>query len=223
MLVVGIPNTIFEDGSIAETQFVIFLNQFFLISSPAFVGKLFSFENVRKFTSLVCLSECPFGQQSAFNFIARQLIITFDDDVSHLHFFFFIDDNIQYNLIFIAHIVSLSHFDVGIFKTFIVEISFSQYFCAVNHVRRNLGPFKQTQFIFHIFAFRLFQSYVVNHRHSGSKSQVHVQENLITNDRIGRDFHVREQSMSPITLHGVGNIVSRNGYFLPHTKSRYAS
>ena len=44
MLVVGVPYAVFNDGCIAKTKLVIFLDKLFLIGSPAFVGKLLGLE-----------------------------------------------------------------------------------------------------------------------------------------------------------------------------------
>ena len=69
--------------------------------------------------------ECALTQKSTLNLVARQLCVTLDEDVSHLHLLFLVDDNIEYNLIFIAHVVALAHLDVGILKALVIEISLS--------------------------------------------------------------------------------------------------
>ena len=136
--------------------------------------------------------ECAFTQKSALNLVARQLCVTLDEDVSHFHLLFLVDDNIEYNLIFVAHIVALAHLDVGILKAFVIEVSLSQDFSAVYHVGGYLCPFKQTQLVLHVFALRLFQSYVVDNRYARAHGQAYVQVNLVANDRVGRNHNVRE-------------------------------
>ena len=141
MFLVGVPNGVFQDASIAKAQLVILLDKFLFVGSPAFGGKLLGFEQTRKLAGLVGLGECALAQKATLNFTARQLRVTFDDDVSHLHLFFLVDDYVEYHLVLVRHVVALANFDVGILKAFVVEIAFGQNLGAVYHVGRNLRSF----------------------------------------------------------------------------------
>ena len=141
MFLVGVPNGVFQDGSISKAQLVILLDKFLFVGSPAFGGKLLGLEQARKLAGLVGLGECALAQKAALNLSARQLCVTFDNDVSHLHLFFLVDDYVEYHLVLVRHVVALANFDVGVLKSFIVEIAFSQNLGAVYHVGRNLRTF----------------------------------------------------------------------------------
>ena len=63
MLVVKRVDRVFNDGRIAESQFVILVDQGLLCLFITFVGKLLGLEEIGQFACLVNLSESTFAKQ----------------------------------------------------------------------------------------------------------------------------------------------------------------
>ena len=62
MFVVNIPHGVLNDGSVTESQFVVFLQKRLLGLFIAFGSELLGLEHVTELSSLMNLSECSFGK-----------------------------------------------------------------------------------------------------------------------------------------------------------------
>ena len=67
VLGIVVPNTVFHDDGVAESVFVVFLDEFLLVFFPALRGIFLSLQESRQLASLVGFREGSFLQESAFN------------------------------------------------------------------------------------------------------------------------------------------------------------
>ena len=138
----------------------------------------------------------------------------------HLRLLLFIDINIEDDMIFLCHIIALTDYHVSILEAFVVEISLSKDFRTVDHVRSDLRTLEQSQFLLHVFTLGFLESVIVDGGDSWSSLEIDVQIYVVSDDGVSRYFHVREESMTPITLDSISDFISRNGYFLSDGKPR---
>ena len=171
----------------------------------------------------MCFSKSTFFKEPTFNFRSLQLLISFNDNITHLHLLFFININVKNDLILLAYVLTLSYFYVCILKAFVVKIFLCKNFCTVNHIGCNLSAFKNAKLLLHIVALAFLQTNIVNLRNAWAWLKGNVQIYFISNNRIGRNLDIREQTMVPITLYSLSNFVTWNGYVLPNGKTRNTS
>ena len=163
--------------------------------------------------------EGTLSQESALNLYVFQVVVTLDDDFPHLDFLLLIHGHVEDHLILVGHVLTLQDGNFGITVALVVEVFLSQDFRAVYHVGRNLRTFQQTEFLLHILALRLFQTEVVDGAHARAHGKMDMQVDFCVHDRVGRDGHLREQSMFPVSLHGLRDFRSRYPDLLSHIES----
>ena len=179
------PHAVFDNDGIAETQFVVFLDEFFLVFLPTVGRELLGFQETAEFTSLVGLRQCTFAQKTTLDFLVAELVVAFDDDAAHLHLLFFVDDDVENHVVFLRHVVALHHRDFGILKAFFVEIFLGNQFRTVEHIRVDAHSRRHSEALFQFLFFRLFHADVVDFRHARTTGQRHVQVDAIAHDGIG--------------------------------------
>ena len=130
------------------------------------------------------LLEHTFLYKVTLNATCSQCAITLDDDVAHLHLLLLIDDNVEYHLVFVSHVVALHDLYVGVLEAFLVEIAFRENLRAVDHVRCYLCALEQSELLLHVCTLGLLQSDVVDGRHAWAHLQVYVQISLVVHERV---------------------------------------
>ena len=216
VLVVEVPDAVFQNGGIAVSVLVVFVNQVLFVFLPALRCELLLLQEGGEFVYFVYVLEGTFGEKLTLDFRVRELFVTLDDDLVHLHLFLLVHGDVQNHLILVRHIVALHDVDVSILVTFVVEILLCEYFRAVNHVRSNLAALEQTQFLLHVLAFRLFQTDVVDGRDAWPDGQMDVEIDFLADERVSADGHSREQAVLPVSFHGIRDLRSRDGNMLSY-------
>ena len=179
------PHAVFDNHGIAETQFVVFFDEFFLVFLPAVGRELLGFQETAEFTCLVGLRQCTFAQKTTLDFLVAELVVALDDDAAHLHLLFFVDDDVENHVVLLRHIVALHHRDFGILKAFFVEIFLCNQFRTVEHIRVDAHSRRHSEALFQFLFFRLFHADVVDFRHARTTGQRHVQVDAVAHDGIG--------------------------------------
>ena len=113
-------------------------------------------------------------------------------------------------MVFVGHVVALGNGDFGILESLVVEVSLSQNLRAVDHVGVQGHAHGHAELVLHVLALRLFQSDVVDGRYFRSWSKIEVQIHLLADERVDSHRHVGEQSVTPVTLHGISNLAAGN-------------
>ena len=134
--------------------------------------------------------EHSFFEQSALDFREFEVVVTVDEDVSHLHLVLFVDIYVEYDLVFLSHVVSLHDVDFGVLVAFVVKVFLCEYLCAVNHVWSNLRPLHDAEFRLHVLTFRLLDAVVVDGAYSRAQREVEAEVNLRTDEGVCRDCHL---------------------------------
>ena len=129
----------------------------------------------------------------------------------NLNLFFFIDINIDDNLIFMRKVIFLQNLYLCIFKAFFFKMLFYQHLSPVYDVRSDLITFYQSKLQLQIFPLRLFYSIIIDLRNTGALFQIDIQPYLRTIYLSYRNSDIRKQPLPPKTFYGSRNSVS--GYF----------
>ena len=162
MLVVDVPNRVGHDHSVTISILVILVYKLLLVCLPAFRRKLLGLEERAQSACLVRLCESSLLEQTALYLGVGKGVVAFDEYLAHLHLLLLVDDYIEDNLIFLRYVVTLDNLDVGVLESLVVEVFLCKNLCAVNHVRRNLCAFEQSELLLHVRTLRLLQSHVVD-------------------------------------------------------------
>ena len=136
------------------------------------------------------LGEGSLLEQTTLYLGVAQRLVAFDYDFAHLHLLLLVDDDVEYDLVFVGHVVALKNLYVGVLEAFVVEVFLCQYLGTVYHVGRNLCAFEQTELLLHVVALRLFQAHIVDCGHTGTHAQVDVEIYLVAHDGVGAYRHV---------------------------------
>ena len=190
VLWVYVPHAVAQDGGVAVSQLVVFLDKLLLVGFPALRGKLLRLEKCGQFARLVCLCECALSEQSALDSEIREFLVSLDDDVADAHFLLLVDDDVEYHLVLRGHVVALLYLDVGVFESLVLEVFLSQDFCSVDHVGRDLSAFEDAQLLLHVLPLALLQTDVVDLRYAWTRLQRDMQVHLVAHEGVGGNLHL---------------------------------
>ena len=149
------------------------------------------------------LGKGTFMEESALDSEVAQILVSLDVDMSYLDLILLVDDDVEDDLVLTGDVGTLLNLDICILVTLVVEVFLSQDLCTVDHVWRDLSALQDTEFLLHILFLALFQSHVVDGGDTGARLQGDMQIDLITHDRVGRDLHIREETVLPIAFDGL--------------------
>ena len=214
-----VPYAVLQDLGIAITQFVVFVDQIFLVFLPAFGSIFFRLEEGGELAGLVGFGKSALGEESALYARVLQVFVAIDDDVSHLLFLFFVDDDVEDHLVFLSHVGPLLNVDDGILESFVVEIFLCQQLGAVEHVGSELAAVEQSELVFQVGLFALLHPHIVDFRHAWPHFERDVQPHFVAHDTVGGYFHAGEESVSPVSLHSIGDFCAWERNLLSHAES----
>ena len=219
VVIVVVADGIFNDACIAETEFVVLVNQCLFGLTVTLVGKLFRLEEVRELSCLVDLSKGTLAEKRTLDFTVLQLIVTFEDELVNLHLLLLVNLHVENHLIGLFRVVALGNFYLGVLIAFLVEISLCQDLRTVDHVRSDLTASHDTQFSLHILALSLLDADIVDATDAWTHAEVYAEVDLAAHDGVGGDTHLREESVAPVTFHCFGNLGAGHFYLLAYAKT----
>ena len=206
VFLVDSPYGVFEDGSVAIAQLIVFLDEGLLGLVVAFGGVLLGFEHVAELAGLVDFSEGTFLEHVTLDFLVGELFVTFEDNLANLHLRLLVDSDVEDDLVLAGDVVALNDFDDGIVIAFLVEVFLGQDLGTVNHVGRNLCTTHNAQFGVHVLALGFFQTKIVDGTDARTCSQMDTEIDLIAHKGVGGDGNLREESVLPVSPDGLGNL-----------------
>jgi len=219
VLLIEVAHAIFQNLSITETILIIFVDEFLLIFLPALRGKLLRLEESSELTSLMRLGKSTLREESTLNLAVRKLFVSIDCYLMYLDFFFLVNNNIQDYLSLVGNIIALVNLDISVLEALIIEILLGKNLGTVEHIRSYLSALYHTQLLLHIFTLALLQTNIVDIRDTWTNRKIDMEIKLLTYNRVGSDSHLREKSMFPVALYGIGNLVARHSNLVAHTEA----
>ena len=220
MFLVFVPHGVFDYGSIAESQFVIFLNERLFGLGIALWRVFLGLEEILEFSSFVNLSQCAFGEHSALQLRRSHLVVALQHNVAHLHLVFLVDVHLKHHLVLARHVVTLNYVDVGVLVAFVVVVFLGQNFCSVHQVLRHAQALGHAQLCFQVFALAFLHAIVLHLADAWAQCEVDAEVDLGVDDAVGGDAHLREQSVFPIAFHGFRDFAAGHFYLLSHAEAR---
>ena len=155
-----------------------------------------------------------------FDFPVRKHLISFDIYFVNLDFLFLIDINVNDHLVFVGEVVGLLDIHLGIFEALLFEMFLDNRRGAVYDIGRYLVSFDQAQTHFQVFPFALFDTVIIDLRDTGLLFQLDFEPRFIAIGFGPFDNHIREESLPPKFLGGIGNSVTRDFNDLSHFETR---
>ena len=222
VLLVIVPDGVFEDSGIAEAQFVVFLYQLLLGLLVTLVGELLGLEEVSELTSLMDLTEGAFGEHTTLDLRVLEFLVAHQIDVAHLHLVLLVDVHVEHHLPLVVRVVALHDVDLSVLIALLVEVLLGQDLGSVDHIRRDLAALDDAQLGLHILALRLLDAQIVDGAHPGAEGQRDAQVDLRPHDGVGADLGLGEQTVTPIALHGFRNLIAWHLHLLSDTQARQA-
>ena len=208
-----------HDDRITITQFGIFVHQILLGFLVLALYELLATEPAADVLLLVHLLEHAFLDETTLYLLLCQVVVSADVDMMNLHLILLLHIDIQYDLVGCTGILTLGDVYHSILVALVLIIPGTQNLGTVYGVGRHLHTFEQTQLGLHILTLRLLQTDVVDGRHARTHLQIDVQIDFVCYQRVGIDFHLREEAVLPVALHGVGNLRAGDVYLLTHGES----
>ena len=178
MFFVDSPYGIFQDSSIAVSQLVILVDKCFLGFVVTLGREFLGLKHVLELACLVDFAKGTFLEHATLDLTVFQLLVALKDDFAYAHLRFLVDGNIQDNLVFAGHIITLDNLDFSILITFFVKVFLGKNLGTVQHVRCNLTAFHDAKLGLHVLTLRFLQSIVVDGADTGTRSQVNAKINL---------------------------------------------
>ena len=212
-------HTVFQNHGITISQLVILLYQVFLVFLVLFLYKFLRTEPTAGTSFFIGLLENARNEHRSFYLLGTQSMVSLNRNGVYLHLFFLVDTNIHNGLVRCGHIVSLQNLDFGILVSLFIEILFNQELRTVYHVRSELVVFQQTDAVFQIFTLSLFHTAVIDLRYTRTLCQLDAKVDLVAHHAIRFYRNIREQTVTPETLDGIGDFLPGNVYFLADRKS----
>ena len=219
VLVVLAPDRVLDDGSIAETQLVVFLQQLLLGLFETFGGVLLGLEEIGELACLMNLAKGALGEEATLDLAVRQLLVAFEDNVANLHLLFLVDIDIENHLVLACHVIALTDIDLHILEALVLKVLTSQNLSTVSNILCQRHTLGHTQLRLHVLALALLDAIVVNLADTRTQGQVDAEIDLGIDDGVGCDADFREQTMLPIALHGLGNLATWDVNHLSHRQS----
>ena len=213
-------HAVFQNHGIPISQFVILLNQVFLVFLVLFLNKFLRTEPTAGTSFLVGLLENAWNEHRSFYLLRAQSMVPLDRNGVYLHLLFLVDADVHDGLVRCGHIIPLQNLDFGILVSLFIEILFNQELRTVYHVRSELVVFQQTDTVFQIFTLSLFHTAVIDLRHTRTLCQLDAKENLVFHHAIRFYRNIREQTVTPETLDSISYFFPRNIDFLADRKPR---
>ena len=165
------------------------------------------------------LGKSTLREKSTLNLAVRKLFVSIDCYLMYLDFFFLVNNNIQDYLSLVGNIIALVNLDISVLEALIIEILLGKNLGTVEHIRSYLSALYHTQLLLHIFTLALLQTNIVDIRDTWTNRKIDMEIKLLTYDRVGSDSHLREESMFPVALYGIGNLVARHSNLVAHTEA----
>ena len=206
VLGVYVPHAVAHDVCVAVTQLVILVDKVLLVFLVTLGRVLLRFQERRELARLVHLLESALLEQAAFYLIVGKLFVTLDYDLAHLHLLLLVNDDVEDYLVLVDYVFTLHYVDVGVLVALFVKIVLRQQLGAVNHVGSYLAALQQSELSLEVLLLRLLHAFVIDGRHSRAQRKVKVQVDAVAYNRVGNNLCFREQSVTPVVLHGVGDV-----------------
>ena len=112
--------------------------------------------------------------------------------------------------------------DLGIAEAFLLVISLYDHGGTVHDVLRHLIALIKLQTLLKVVLLALFYPLILDLRYLGLLAQMDRQPGLVVGGLVHRDLHLAEQTLTPQTLHGLGQLVARYLNPLAGLKTRIA-
>ena len=209
-----------HDDGIAVTQFEVFGKQVLLGLLVFLVDKLLRTEPAGELAPLVYSLESTVLEERTLDFLFAERLVAPQGDAVHLDLVLLVNVYIHDDLAGVCHVIALHDVDFGILETLLVEVSLGQRLGPVRHVGVNLVLLDQSQLGFQVLPFALLHTVVVDFRNLGKLSQLDMQISRIDHDAIYTDLYVGEESVPPVSLYGLGNLLTGYGHPLTNGESR---
>ena len=202
-VVVGL-DAVFHDHSITVSQFVVFVDDQLLVCFEILFYELFGAEYVDQLVFLVGLLHDALQLLGCYGFI------TGDGDFVYLYFLFLVDVNAHDHLVLVGDIILLRDDYVSVLETFVVKVAFDQGLGTVDDVRGYLSSLDHSDSALYIFAFRFLHAMIADLGYTRALRQVDAQPYLVALYLICRDLDIGEQTVTPVALTSLGDLVARN-------------
>ena len=211
-----VPDAVPHDDHVAVAKLVVLVDEVLLVGLEALLGELLRLEERGQLAGLVRLGERALGEERSLYLLVGERLVAYQYYLAHLHLVLLVYVDVEYHLVLGRHVIALLDVYHRVLVPFLVEVLPCQRLGAVDDVRRYLAPGHDPEPRLEVFALAFLQPVVVYRAHAGPEGEVEAEVYLGAHYRVGRDRHLREQPVPPVTLHGLGDLAARHAYRLPH-------
>ena len=151
--------------------------------------------------------------------LGSNMLVASDVNLVNLHLLLFVDIDIYYQLVIVCRIIMLDDLYVSILETLVIEILLDDNLSLVYHVRSNLITLDDTHLLVEVIAFALSHTVDVHLRNTRTHGKHNLQIYLIVHDAVSLYSHCREESVLPVSLYSLSDVIARHRYLFAYSES----
>ena len=219
VLLVVVGDGVFQDGGVAEAEFVVLVDHGLLGLAVALVGEFLRLEEVGELACLVDLAKGTLAEHRTLDLVVVDLFVADDDDLVDFHLGLLVDVHVEDHLVGLLRVVALGDGYLCILVALLVEVFLGEDLGAVDHVRCDLTASHDAQLGLHVLALRLLDADVVDAADAGAHAQMDAQVDLAAHEGVGGDAYLGEEAVAPIAFHCLCNRTAWDFYLLSDAQS----
>ena len=207
-VIVGLDTVCHDDG-VTITQFVVFVDNQLFVRFVVVLNEFLGAEQIEQLALFVCFLH------HTLQLLGREGLVAYNGDLMYFHFLLLVDVDVDNHFILLFRIITLGDDYICILEALVVKVALYQGLGAVHQVRCNLTALYHADSAFQVFTLRLLHTVVAYVGNTRTHGQMNGQPNLVAFNLVCCNFHVREQTVAPVALTSLCNLVTRHGDSLP--------
>ena len=209
-------HAIFHNHGITIAQLVVLVDDELLISLEVLIRELLGTEDIHQLILLVGLLH------HTLQLLGCDGLVALEGDLVHLDLFLLIDVHLYDDLILIVRVVYLQHFHLRILEALLVVVALYQSGGTVYGVWCHLSALDHADARLQLITFRLLGTHEPYLRSTRTQLQVDGKPHAVCRHLVFLYAHIREESMPPVALSCICDVIARDGHCLSYGQARDA-
>ena len=145
VLLVVVPDRVFQNGHVAVAQLVVFVDECLLGFGIAFRREFLRLQESGELACLMNLSKGTLGEELSLELFVRQLFVTLECDGAHFHLRLLVNVHVEDNAVLAGHVVALPDDNFSVLVALVVEVFLGKDLGTIQHVGCHRRAFHHAQ------------------------------------------------------------------------------
>ena len=151
--------------------------------------------------------------------LGGEMVVTRDVNLVDLHLLLLVNVHIDNELARLGDVITLHDVHLGILEALVIVVSLDDNLGLVHHVGCELVTLHNTHLLLQIIVLRFLNAIDIDLRHTWPHGQMYFQINLIVHNAVCLNLHSREESLLPVSLDSICDVIARHSNHLTDGKS----